>query len=214
MWLMVVLSVVLADSPAEDPGVWRFSPTLETDLERREVRIAAKVVFREGPLELFLCPENTKEHESILAAKIEPKQLQTALLLARAKPGRPATFDPYRPPTGQPIDIRVEYMLGGKRRTVDAREWIRRVDTKESMKAKFVFAGSRLVRAPGARRPIFLADQGDVICVANFPGSIIDVDLRAPQENALLLFEAWTERIPPVDTPVTVVLDPVDAEQL
>src|SRR5262245_50045743 len=62
--------------------------------EPRRVRIAAEVCFREGPLELLLCRKNTKEHEAILSADVDARDIHKALLAAGAKAGSPVKFQP------------------------------------------------------------------------------------------------------------------------
>src|SRR6476660_537168 len=70
----------------------------------RRVRIAAEVCFREGPLELFLCRKNTKEHESVVAADVDARDIHKALLAAGAKVGSPVKYVPkYEPAKGSKI---------------------------------------------------------------------------------------------------------------
>ena len=38
---------------------------------------------------------------------------------------------------------------------------------------------------------------------------MLDLPIASSKENEDLVFEAWTERIPPLDTPVVVILEPV-----
>ena len=59
------------------------------------------------------------------------------------------------------------------------------------------------------RKPHYLANDGDVICVSNFESAMLDVPFNSSKENTLLQFEANTERIPAVDTPVLVILEPM-----
>ena len=81
------------------------------------------------------------------------------------------------------------------------------------MKAHWVFAGSTFYVEPdeqGREVRHYQAEGGDVVCVANFPSAMLDVSIESSatgEQN--LLFEAWTERIPPVETEVTVELVPV-----
>lgn len=81
------------------------------------------------------------------------------------------------------------------------------------MKADWVFAGSGYYVEKddqGKERRYYLAEDGDVICVANFPSAMIDVDVESSASGSEnLLYEAYTERIPPTDTEVTVELVPV-----
>ena len=77
------------------------------------------------------------------------------------------------------------------------------------MQADWVFAGSGFVNVEGSGEA-YLAESGDVICVANFPSATIDVAMRsASQGNENLLFEAWTERIPPQGTAVQLEIQAV-----
>ena len=84
------------------------------------------------------------------------------------------------------------------------------------MKADWVFAGSRyLVETDEDGRQVrhYQAEGGDVICVANFPTALLDVSIESTatgEQN--LLFEAWTERIPPLEADVTLELVPVFEE--
>ncbi|MBA3314089.1 MAG: YdjY domain-containing protein [Planctomycetota bacterium] len=78
------------------------------------------------------------------------------------------------------------------------------------MDADWVFAGSGFVQDETSGAKIYLAESGDVICVANFPSAMIDVAKQSSaegQEN--LMFEAWTERLPPVGTAVRLEITPV-----
>ena len=75
--------------------------------------------------------------------------------------------------------------------------------------ADFVFTGSGFTKVPGVDRPVFMANDGDLVCVANFPGSVVDIAMKSSKENADLLFEAWTERIPEKGTKVRVIFEPV-----
>src|SRR5439155_25251014 len=99
---------------------------LETQGDRRRVLIQAEVCFREGPLELFLCRRNTKEHESVVSADIDARQVHLALIAAGAKEGSPVKFEPkYQPATGSTIKITVEYEQDGKTVSVPAQQWVR-----------------------------------------------------------------------------------------
>src|SRR4051812_2225646 len=62
---------------------------LETQGETRRALVAASVCFREGPLELLMCRKNTKEHEAVVSADIDARELHAALLLTGAKVGSP-----------------------------------------------------------------------------------------------------------------------------
>src|SRR5262249_15014283 len=69
---------------------------------------------------------------------------------------------------------------------------------------------SQLVSDPQQQdRKYYLANQGDVFCVANFEAALLDLPVKSPASSAEgLLYEAFTERIPPLGTAVSVILGP------
>lgn len=80
---------------------------------------------------------------------------------------------------------------------------------KRPMTASWVFAGSGFVVDPKTKKRRYLGEAGTLICVANFPGATIDVTEKSSAQSGNELYEAWTERIPPLDTEVTVEIKPV-----
>ncbi len=78
------------------------------------------------------------------------------------------------------------------------------------MEAHWVFAGSEFYVDEQTGEKLYMAENGDLICVANFPSATLDVSIASTASGEQnLLYEAWTERIPPVGTEVTVELIPV-----
>jgi hypothetical protein len=54
-----------------------------------------------------------------------------------------------------------------------------------------------------------MANDGDLICVANFESAMLDIPVNSPASDDHRAFIANTERIPPLGTPVRVILEPV-----
>jgi hypothetical protein len=80
---------------------------------------------------------------------------------------------------------------------------------EKEMEADWVFAGSGFATDESDGHKVYLAESGDVICVANFPSAMIDVAQKSSAEGQeSLLYEAWTERVPPVGTPVRLEITP------
>ncbi len=81
------------------------------------------------------------------------------------------------------------------------------------MNADWVFTGSGFfveTEGPDKGKKFYKAEGGEVICVANFPSAMIDVNEQSTSSGeANLLYEAWTERIPPLETIVTVEISPI-----
>jgi hypothetical protein len=185
---------------------------LEVQGEQRRVLVNASVCLREGRLETLLTHKRqpNKAHESVLWADVDARRLHEALVLANATPGSPVTAD--HPPTGQKIKITLQYEDHGKLVTVPAQSWVRNAETDQEMKHGWVFAGSVLQEDPtDVRRPKqFMAQaEGTLITLVNFDTSLIDVDALSDRSQSLPGFDAFTERIPPLDTKVTVILEPI-----
>ncbi|MGE3314690.1 MAG: YdjY domain-containing protein [Planctomycetaceae bacterium] len=78
------------------------------------------------------------------------------------------------------------------------------------MEADWLFAGSGFFKNEETGEEVYEAEGGDLICVANFPTAMMDVSIRSSdKQEEGILFEPYTERIPPVGTQVTVELIPV-----
>lgn len=230
-WLLIILLLVSPTQgmakdlalpglamPAPE-GAKQLAPDEEiwVDAKQKRVYVNGRVVLREGVLEMFACPKGTKEHESVIAVKSKAFLIHTALLAVGAEPGKPVQFEPkFIPPHGTEIDITIVWFQeagdGQEKRlkSAKAQDWIRNVDTKEAMQLPFVFAGSGFWTDPDTGKQRYLAEAGDLICVSNFGSAMIDVPIESTQSNEGLLFEPFTERIPPEETPIRMVLTPVD----
>lgn len=185
---------------------------LEVRGKARRVLVSAEVCLREGQLELLMCRKQTKEHEAILTADVDARKIHEALLLAGATEGSPVQFLPkYRPASGTTIRVTVQYMdKDNKLITVPARSWIKNMNSGKELDTDWVFAGSRLVDNPlDPGKKQYLANGGDLICVSNFETALLDLPIKSPKDNADLVFVAFTERIPPLETKVVVILEPV-----
>jgi hypothetical protein len=79
------------------------------------------------------------------------------------------------------------------------------------MQADWVFAGSGTYTDEDSGKKYYLAEDGDLICVANFSSATLDVAIQSSASDSERNFEAYTDRIPPKETPVTVELIPVAA---
>lgn len=77
------------------------------------------------------------------------------------------------------------------------------------MKADFVFVGSGFYVDEKTGEKFYLAEDGTLICVANFPSATIDIREKSSASSGALAYEAWEERIPPLGTQVRVELKPV-----
>ncbi len=175
------------------------------------VMVDGYVSLREGMLEMFACEVGTKEHESVVAVYSQPQIVHAALLLVGAETGSPVQFDPeFKPPTGTEIAIEVHWLdQAGKWQATDAQQWVTDIDTEKPMTHSWVFAGSIFHKDEASGKEFYMADQGgELVCVSNFSTATLDIPVESSQGNDGLLFEANTKKVPPLGTPVRLVLKP------
>ncbi len=183
--------------------------------DQRRVYVEAAVCLREGEygLEFLLCRKATKEHESVLHTEADARIIHLGLQAAGAVPGSPVKFDPeFKSPTGTPIKITARYTEKGKLVTRPAQDWVRNTKTKKALAEDWVFAGSEFFTDPEdpKKKPIYLATaEGSYVSVANVPTAMLDLPINSPKQLEGRTFAPFTERIPPVDTKVVLVLEPV-----
>ena len=199
----------------------QFEPPKDGKLLHRENRIWINkdeqvvvldgyVVQRSVPLELFACPAGTKEHEAVVAVFAKSQLVHAGLLAIGAKAGSTASFEPFKPAHGTTIRAYVLWLdEEGKTKGTLAQNWIRKSGTKKAMSWDWVFAGSKIYKDEEGNEH-YLGDSGELISVSNFSTSTMDVAVQSEQSNAALMFEAYTDRIPPRNTPVRLVLTLLD----
>jgi len=184
----------------------------------RRVHLMGAVCLREGPLEVLVCKLYTKEHESIVHVDADGREIHFALVAAGAVAGSPVQYinpktgkQEFKPPTGTKVKVSFTYREKGKVKTAPAGEWVKDNRTGKDLAYDWVFAGSRLFKDPENPQatPYYLANNGEFICLSNFPDAMLDVPIKSSKEAAELIFEANTARIPPLRTPVLVTLEPV-----
>ncbi len=202
--------------PLNKQGTYFAEKTPEGKIVR--IMVACEVCLREGPLEVFVCKKNTKEHEAVLRVDVDAKLLHAGLLAAGAARGKPTQFvDPktneakYGPATGTKIKVDVHYKKDGKLHTHSGQEWIWNSQTKKPLDTHWVFAGSVEIKDPmnPDAEPYYASNSGEVITISNFTYAMLDVPIEISKDDAALNYEAKTEKIPPLFSKVWLILEPV-----
>ena len=192
------------------PASWKRmskDSQLWVDKKNRKVIVRGAICLREGLLEMFACPRNTKEHESIISVHARAYEAHATLLALGIRPGKPMLWmEDYRPVSGPVIDVEVWWMDKGKLIKRRAQDMILNTDTEKPMTADFVFGGSELFKDPNAKEHSYMADFGPFINVANQPDAMIDVSIRSSEAAQGSLFAANPKVVPPVNTKVYIVL--------
>ena len=196
----------------DPPGMKRLMPDYDVwiDPANKRVVVDGVVCLREGQLEMLACAKGTKEHESILAVDTKAFAVHAGLLAVGAEAGTPVQFQPdYKPATGTEIDIKLIWTdkKGGVHRD-RAQDWVRTSGPAKAMEYPWVFAGSGFWTDESTGTKSYLAESGDFICVSNFPSAMLDLPVESSQATGKLLYEAFTDHIPPLGTRVRMVLTP------
>ena len=199
-----------SDPPAckkmvEDGRVWIHR-------DEQTVIVDGYVCQRNAPLEMFACPIGTKEHESVVAVFAKSRFVHASLLAVGGVPGKPVAFEPkFTPASGTTVRV---YALWhdeqGQTQATLAQHWIRQTGTKKPMLWDWVFAGSKIYKDPETGSETYMGDSGELVSVANFMTSTLDVAVKSDAANAGLVFETFSEKIPKRFTPVRLVMVLID----
>lgn len=218
IWLVLIAmsstALNAADGPSTRPttGVAALKH-LQLDLRRRRIVMDAEVCRRTGLLEFLVCRTGTKEHESVLRTLALPSDLHAAFLALGLSPGRPARWSgegehaAFLPPQGAAVKIALHWRdEKGKDRRAEARSWIARTGERSTAPPKhWIFVGSEIF--PDGS---YWADmEGDVVSVANFGSSVLDVPFESSTSDEILEFQANPEAVPPVGTRVRIIFSPL-----
>ena len=190
--------------------------TLTLNQKTREIRFPTKVNMAEGLLEYILCMQKGKVHEALLVTDISPTHLNLAFTLLRYpasdelfslpdKTGRLTNKFPSVPATVKSaarIAIDVEWNdPADKTRRLHINEWIENNVKKTTMLAgPWLYTGGRFNE--GKYVPEMTGDIAAIMVVPeaiiNYPGS----------DNGDNVWFALRKHVPPVGTPVTVIITP------
>jgi hypothetical protein len=211
-------SVAPRETPITLPG------GIVVDRAARRVTLPARIATRTGFLEAVACGRDSREHESLLVLDVKASALHAALILLGAEPGRPGRWRVQdgvvvrEAPQGSPLRVLVEVAgaAGSPPTELAITDWIRGADGR-AFDAVWVFAGSRFADNPRSWKEPgqhYVADfTGSIVGLVTFGDEAIAatsvisdlVDIEAAN------WEAWTERMPPEDTPVRLVLERPEA---
>jgi hypothetical protein len=198
---------------SDDPNIVYLTKEHDLWIDKKQKQIVMKgtVAVREGNLEMFACPQQSKEYESIVAvAPRDMSAVHAGLLALGANKGHPARFnEKFIPADGTKIDVKVRWTdKQGKRQESPAQDWIRNMKTGKALEYGWVFAGSGFFVDPDSKEQRYLANDGDFICVVNFSDSMLDLSIESPKAWSEHVFEPFTQRIPPKGTDVELILTP------
>ena len=156
---------------------------------------------------MFICPAQTKEHESVITTPIDAETVHTALLAIGAKAGSPVQFQPeYKRATGAVIDIVLVWVGEDEKVKVSlAQDWIKKGNTRRTMQYAWIFGGSGYWKNPNTNEKIYYGNDGSLVCLSNFPTATMDLPVESSNSNEGRLYQANTSKIAPLKTHVRII---------
>jgi hypothetical protein len=202
--------------PKPRPGPREVYPDVWLDRAAGHVEVRAQVIAQRFDwLELLICTNGIREHESILRTDADAAQVHLALLLLGLEPGRPAWAEVvdgkniFHPPQGPELELLV-YADDQPHRLTPANEWIVDQDTGRVMPGnRWLYLGSTFIEHRG--QSFFMAQEnGTLVSLVNFGDELIGRPTRRSEAGGNDLWTARTDEIPPPGTAVTLRIVPVD----
>jgi hypothetical protein len=206
----VASSPSVSPADGEKPVVRRISKDvyrigdIAIDTKERTVAFPAKVNLIRGVLEVLICTEYGKTHESLLSTKVDPLHLNVALLMLGLEGGNAVRYqgDPTQP-LGSPVEIWLNLGEGDKQRRLRAEDWVTNTPMNRPMlHTHWVYVGSVLTKDG------FMAQrEGQIVTTFHDPMTLIDNPLPGGGDDTVYVVN--TEAVPPQGTELTVVIKAV-----
>lgn len=191
------------------------------DRKSREIRFPTKVNMSEGLVEYLIVLQQGKAHESLLISSITPTHLNLALVLLRYAPSCElfSLINETGHPTGvyqdvsapvkaaARIAIDVEWNDNGTTRRIPVNEWVRSNSNDAVMAAgPWLYTGSSISDKK------FIPDlSGDITSIMVDTNAMINYPGTDNQDN--VTWFAFQKKVPPVGTPVTVIITPYSSSK-
>lgn len=193
-------------SPIEkvSPGIYRIGEITINKAEK-SITFPTQVNMEKGLLEYLLVRRGGKTHESLLSTRVEPYDLQVALLLL----GLEGTSHPIsyqgapEPPTGEAVSISFSYRENnGRIIRISPEMWIiKNIDKVQTHveKQDFVYTGSFI------KDGRFMAQsEGSIIALYHDPSALVDNASRDGESDKIWYVNE--KNLPPPGTPVTLTI--------
>jgi hypothetical protein len=182
------------------------------------VEIEAWSCLEAGWLEQIACAPRTREHETLVVIKAKPSDVHAALLLAGFQHGTPGSWSfqdealSFTPPTGDRLEVLVRYERDGRTVEEPIRSWIVDAEGRPSFPdTAWVFSGSLFAENPDWMGPgeHYVADHtGSIIGLVTFGDEVVGFEEVFSDQQSVqpLAWQVRIDHVPPVGTPVTVIL--------
>ncbi len=192
---------------------------IRMDKKDRWISFPATINQRVGLIEYLLVNDKGKTHESLFATKLMPHDIHVAMLLIGLKEDAKANAEEAVPPSaidsaylhaapklkGSPVRISVSCSDQGKQKTAPAENWISNLQTNRAMTpGAWTYNGSLIENG------VFLADaELSIIAVVTDPTALVNNPRKGYDNDEI--WQVKDEAVPPLDTPVEIILTLVDS---
>lgn len=191
--------------------------TITLDTKARKATIPGRINMTQGIIEyLAVMDKRGKLHESVLALDVQPSLFQLALILLGFEPGEVSlpSSGSQKSPTlskwGDPVTLWVEWDRTGTTERISADALIFNRETQRTIDGnRWHFTGSAFYQNT------FAADlTGSLIATWMDWQAIINASAQIgnPYRGANLGYEVNSKIVPPLDTPIRLVIEPAERE--
>ncbi len=194
------------------------------DKDKRTITMDCKIAPRKmedpkfqgktWPIEVIACypyPKGQKAHETVVTIDIKPSEVHKALESFGLKPGTPVRGEAKEPPQGPEVGLYLEIpdQSGRPKRVPIERTLLDPKTNKPMPKVKWRFTGSIMSKPdPAKDETVYGADMTGTL-ISIFPvtdETVFQTNLTMKEEKYLKL-ETDTKLLPPVGTPVKLVIE-------
>ena len=199
----VALGGAETNAPVRRLGAGRFAVGLVTlDKTNRTVSFPASVNLREETIEYVVVHKTGKAHESLFRTDARPQDIHVALLLLGAKPAMTNAFgeDGRARPRGESVDIEVSWTNQGARFRGPVEDLVLNKEATNALpRGAWIYNGSNFSEG------MFTAERdGSIVSTHIDPDALIN-NPRPGRENDDL-YQPNTDKLPPIGTPVEIVI--------
>src|SRR5712692_559271 len=219
-YLIIMVVSVFAVLPA---GAEDKSAGIVVDKNKRTITVDCKIAPRKmedpkfqgktWPIEVIACypyPKGQKAHETVVTIDVKPSEVHKALESFGLKPGKPVRGEAKNPPQGPDVSLFLEIpdSNGRPKRVPIERTLIDPKTNKPMPKVQWRFTGSIKSKPdPAKDDTVYGADMTGTL-ISIFPvtdETVFQTNLTMKEEKYLKL-ETDTRLLPPVGTPVKLVI--------
>jgi len=215
-----------APAPGEESDAPKPPPLdrIKVDVQNKRIEIEGRFCLKEGILDYLAVTSGGQEYESVIALNCKGSLLHAGLLAMSAVAGPTEEVLEYlrkNPPkdgklperTGTPLDVTLEWKLGGESFSVPAsRALFNRADRQVQNAGHWVFTGSYFAKdLDDETKEFYMADVDKAIIAVLYMGSAVinfSHDAGNPYDGENPGYEVNKHLVPPQGTPVTIVITP------